>query len=130
MTRTSCRSPRTAISTSPARRSGPLRPASLSRMREDLRIRNLSPKTEECYLQHVERFAKHFGRSPADLGPAHIRQYQPHMIEQKHASWSWFNQAVCALRFLYGVTLGKGWAIEHIPHAKREKKLPVVLTLG
>ena len=100
-----------------------------TRMREDLRIRNLSPRTEECYIWHVERFAKHFGKSPADLEPEHVRQYQLYLIEQK-ASWSWFNQAVCALRFLYGVTLGKGWAIEHIPHAKREKKLPVVLSPG
>jgi len=41
--------------------------------------------------------------------------------------WRDFNQAVCALRFLYEVTLGKPWAIKHIPFGKRPKKLPVVL---
>ena len=100
------------------------------RMLEDLRIRNLSPRTLKCYVWHVEQFAKHFGKSPAVLGPEEIRQYQVHVVEKKKASWSWFNQAVCALRFLYGVTLGKDWTIEHIPHAKREKKLPAVLSVA
>jgi site-specific recombinase XerD len=98
------------------------------RMRQDLCIRNLSPRTQECYLWHVERFAKHFGRSPAVLGPEEVRQYQIHVVEEKRASWSWFNQAVCALRFFYGVTLGKDWALERIPHGKKEKKLPAVLS--
>jgi site-specific recombinase XerD len=98
------------------------------RMQQDMRIRNLSPRTQACYLGHVAQFAKHFGRSPADLDAEHVRQYQVHLVEVKRASWSLFNQAVCALRFLYGVTLGKDWTIEHIPHAKREKKLPSVLS--
>jgi integrase len=42
--------------------------------------------------------------------------------------WCDFNQAVCGLRFLYEVTLGKPWAIQHIPFGKRPKKLPVVLS--
>ncbi len=99
------------------------------RMLEDLRVRNLSPRTRQCYLWHVEQFAKHFGKSPALLGPEQVRQYQVHVVEKRKASWSWFNQAVCALRFLYGVTLGKDWAIKHIPYAKREKKLPAVLSV-
>ena len=100
-----------------------------SRMRDDLRIRNLSPRTQKCYLWHVERFAKHFNRSPEELGPEHIRRYQLHLIEEKKASWSWFNQAVCALRFLYGTTLHTNWAFEQIPHGKQDKKLPSVLSL-
>jgi len=100
------------------------------RMIEDLRIRNLSPRTEKCYVWHVEQFAKHFHTSPEFLGPEHIREYQVHVVEKRKASWSWFNQAVCALRFLYGVTLGRDWTIEHIPHAKREKKLPGVLSVS
>ena len=99
-----------------------------ARMREDLRIRNLSPRTERCYLWHVAEFARHFGRSPAELGPEDIRRYQLWLIEEKRVSWSSFNQAVAALRFLYGVTLRRDWAIERIPYGKREKKLPVILS--
>jgi len=100
------------------------------RMLEDLRIRNLSPRTLKCYVWHVEQFSRHFGKSPAVLGPEEIRQYQVYVVEKTRASWSWFNQAVCALRFLYGVTLRKDWTIDHIPHAKREKTLPAVLSVA
>lgn len=98
------------------------------RMITDLRIRNYSPRTIDCYIRCVAAFARHFGRSPADLGPEHIRTYQAHLIEHKHASWSAFVQAVCALRFLYGTTLGRPGLIEDIPFPRQPKKLPVVLS--
>jgi integrase/recombinase XerD len=97
------------------------------RMIQDMQIRNLSPRTVECYVSHVARFAKHFGRSPAGLGPEEVRQYQVYLVQKKKAGWSDFNQAVCALRFLYQTTLQRGWRVIHIPYAKRPKKLPVVL---
>jgi integrase/recombinase XerD len=94
----------------------------------DLRLRNLSPRTIECYVAHVAAFARHFGRSPEQLDQEHIRQYQLHLRDEKQASWSLFNQAVCALRFFYKVTLPSPWAVEHIPYGKRPKSLPVVLS--
>jgi len=97
------------------------------RMLEDLRIRNLSEATQEAYLRQVAAFARHFGRSPAELGPEHVRSWQIHLVE-RGLSWSTLNIAVCALRFLYGVTLGRDWAVQFIPYAKPEKKLPVVLS--
>lgn len=94
----------------------------------DLRLRNCSPRTIECYVAHVAAFARHFGCSPELLDQEHIREYQLHLRDVKHASWSLFNQAVCALRFFYKVTLPSPWAVEHIPYAKRPKSLPVVLS--
>jgi hypothetical protein len=75
------------------------------RMTQDMQIRNLSPRTIECYTYHVGCFAKHFGRSPDRLGPEEVRAYQVYLVQQKKASWASFNQAVCALRFLYRVTI-------------------------
>jgi len=97
------------------------------RMIEDLQIRNYSPSTIETYTRQVARFAKHHGRSPQKLGAEDIRSYQVHLLEQK-TSWSVFNQTVCALRFLYQVTLQRKWLIEHIPYGKKPKRLPVVLS--
>lgn len=99
------------------------------RMIEDLRIRNYSPRTETTYVHEVECFARHFGKSPAELGPEEIRAYQVHLVEEKHVSWSHFNQAVCALRFLYRVTLQRGDMVVQVPFAKAEKRLPVVLSV-
>ena len=94
---------------------------------DDLRLRNKSPRTIETYVLRVVQFAKHFGRSPEQLGPDELRAYQQHLLERK-VSWSMFNQSVCALRFLYNVTLGRPHLIVHLPFAKRPRLLPTVLS--
>jgi len=100
------------------------------RMLEDLRVRNYSPRTCECYIDRVAKFAQHFHKSPDLLGPEDVRTYQVYLVDEKKCSWTMLNQTVCALRFLYITTLGKDWAIRHIPYAKAEQKLPVVLSQG
>lgn len=98
------------------------------RMIEDMGVRNLSPRTQRLYVNGVAKFAQYFGKSPERLGPEDIRTYQVYLVYEKHLSWSTFNGAVCALRFLYNVTLGKDWAIRRIPFGKIERKLPIVLS--
>ena len=71
---------------------------------DDLRLRNRSPQTIAAYVLAVKKFSRFCGRSLERLGPDDIRRYQLHLIDTQ-ASWSQFNQAVCALRFLYNVTL-------------------------
>jgi integrase/recombinase XerD len=100
------------------------------RMTDDLRLRNRSLRTIKTYIACVAHFARHFGKSPELLGPEEIRQYQVYLVEQRRVSWSYFNQAVCALRFLYRHTLGRDWAVEHIPFPRQPRKLPVVLSQG
>lgn len=95
---------------------------------QDLRLRNYAPKTLQTYVECVSLFARYFRRSPEELGPEHIREYQRFLVEEKKCSWSRFNQTVCALRFLYRNTLGRDWAITHIPFPRKQKKLPVVLS--
>lgn len=97
------------------------------KMIEDLRIRNMSPRTQETYTFQVSLFARHFGRSPELLGLDEIRRYQLHLISRKVA-WSSFNVAVAAIRFLYKVTLQRAFDIEMIPYAKRPVLQPVVLS--
>jgi integrase/recombinase XerD len=99
------------------------------RMIEDMRIRNFSPVSIKLYIDAVAKFAKFFHKSPALLGPEEVRTYQLYLINQKKASWSAFNIAVSALRFIYTVTLKTDWAFEKIPYAKRPKKQPVILSL-
>jgi site-specific recombinase XerD len=98
------------------------------RLVDDLRLRNYSPRTVETYVRAIARFARHFGRSPEHLGAEDIRAYQLHLIDQEHASWSRFNQTVCALRFLYRVTLGQPGVVTMIPFGKRPRTLPTVLS--
>jgi len=94
-----------------------------------MRIRNFTPATQKAYIACVAHFARHFGESPDRLGPEQIRRYQVYLVEHKGISPSYLNTQVCALRFFYHVTLGRDWAIQRIPMAKRPKRLPVVLSV-
>ena len=96
------------------------------RFLDDLRLRNYSPRTLEAYVLRVAQFAQHFRRSPDQLGMEDVRAYQLHLLEQQ-ASWSRFNQTVCALRFFFGVTLGRADQVPLIPYGKRPRTLPSVL---
>src|SRR3954471_14866514 len=98
------------------------------RMIDDMKLRNLAPRTIQVYVERVATFAKHFGKSPDRLGPADVRTYLLFLVNEKHASWCYYNQALCALRFLYRVTLGNDWVLEGVPFPKKQKKLPVVLS--
>ena len=95
-------------------------------MHEDVHVRNYTPETRRVYINAVAAFARHYGKSPGLLGPEEVRSYQVHLVKEKKASWSSLNVAVCALRFFYGTTLGKDWAIQHIPYARKESPLPDV----
>jgi len=96
------------------------------RMIEDMTIRNLSPATQRSYLHAVSRFSQYFGRSPDRLGLEDVRAYQVHLAS-KGVAWGSLNQAVCALRFFYGVTLGRETIPERIVYARAPRKLPTVL---
>jgi site-specific recombinase XerD len=98
------------------------------RMLDDLRVRNYAAKTQTMYIQRVAEFAGHFGRSPDQLTTEDIRTYLVHLVGTKRVSWSAFNQTVCALRFLYKVTLGRGDLVPDIPFPRAVKKLPTVLS--
>ena len=97
------------------------------RMTEDMQVRHFSPRTQYAYLQQVSLFAGHFGQSPASLGPEQIRDYQLFLTNRKKMAPSSITVAISALRFLYQVTLKRGWGLgQSIPYPKQPRKLPVV----
>jgi len=93
------------------------------RMIEDMTVRNLSATTQQAYIYAVAKFSRHFDRSPARLGLDEVRAYQLHLVSTG-ISWSGLNQIVCALRFFYGVTLGRTQMPEHIPYARKPRFPP------
>src|ERR1700733_3182572 len=98
------------------------------RMLEDLRIRNCAPSTVECYIRSVAAFARHFHKSPDQLGPEEIRQYQLFLRDKKKVKLSTYIQAVAALRFFYRNTVNQKIDVDRIPLPRYEKKLPVILS--
>jgi integrase/recombinase XerD len=96
-------------------------------MIEDMTVRNLSPATQQSYLNAVSKFSRYFGRSPDYLGLEDVHAFQVHLVATG-ISWPALNQIVCALRFFYGVTLGQSTVPERIAYAREPRKLPVVLS--
>ena len=96
------------------------------RMIDDMTIRNLSPATQRSYIHGVAKFSRYFGRSPDRLDIEDVRAYQVYLVSQG-ISWPSLNQTVCALRFFYGVTLGRNEMPERIAYAREPRKLPVIL---
>src|SRR5208282_1137003 len=81
-------------------------------------------------LRHREDNMEILGvEEPEILGPADIRAYQIHLSQEKRLSASSILVAVAAIRFLYKVTLRRGWSVDEIiPTCRKPQKLPVVLS--
>lgn len=97
------------------------------RMIDDMALRNMSPLTQQAYVRAVKNFSLFFRRSPAKLTFEDVRTYQLHLVSRGLQAQT-INQIVCALRFLYAVTLGKPEAKTQIPLARRADILPAVLS--
>jgi site-specific recombinase XerD len=98
------------------------------RLAEDMKIRNLAPATIDAYTFHARRFGD-FIQKPLDRATVEdVRNFQLHLIEIRKLAYSSFNQAVCALRFLYTHTIRVPWPVTMVPFGKRPKHLPTVLS--
>jgi integrase/recombinase XerD len=98
------------------------------RMIEDMTLRNFTRQTIQSYVWCVARFARFHNSSPEHLGPEHIRAYLVHLVQERRASLSHYNQTRAALRFLYRVTLGRDDVPGGMPPVKQPRTLPVVLS--
>jgi site-specific recombinase XerD len=92
-----------------------------------MQLRNFSAKTIKCYVSMVRGFVRTFGKSPAEMGEEEVRRYL-HSLVERNVSWGTVRLAYSALKFLYADTLQQPWKVEKLPCAKREKRLPVVLS--
>jgi integrase/recombinase XerD len=79
-------------------------------MLEELERRNYASATIGCYIRTVEHFARHFHRSPDQLRPEHIRQYQAAMFREWKLAPNTVTQRLAALRF-YVQVLKRGWSL-------------------
>lgn len=98
------------------------------RMKMDMELKNLSPRTKKIYLCWMKQFTIHYGKSPDQLGDEEIRGYLYYLLKDKQASQASMNQAYSALKFFYERTLQREWNGTKIPRSKIPKKLPVVLS--
>jgi hypothetical protein len=108
----------------------PQPPRLLERIRQAVRTRHYSRRTEKAYVAWARRYILFHGkRHPAEMGAAEITQYRNSLAMQGHVSGSTQNQALSALLFLYRHVLAQDlpW-LDDIVRAKRTARLPVVLS--
>ena len=98
------------------------------RMMGELQLRNYSEHTIYSYIGAVERFARHFGKSPTELGADHVKQFLLFLKNEKKVVWQTVQANRAALRFLYVSVLKQKWFEEEIPPPIRRPILPTVLS--
>lgn len=104
----------------------------MGRMRERLRTRHYSSRTEAAYLDWVRRYIVfHDRRDPRRMGEREIAEFLSHLANKQRVSASTQNQARAALLFLYRHVLSADVGfIRGVDSAKRPKRLPTVLSVG
>ncbi len=98
------------------------------RMIEDMRIRGMSPKTQQAYIRAVRYFAEFIGRSPDTATPEELRAYQLHMTDSG-VSTGVFKARIVSLRFFFGMTCGREEMKRYMQFRRKAKKRPVVLSV-
>ena len=105
-------------------------PKLLDQVREKIRAKHYSSRTEESYVGWIRRFIIYHGkRHPAEMDGKEIEAFLSHLAVKENVSASTQNQAKSALLFLYKEVLEieLPW-LDHIIQAKTPQRLPVVLT--
>jgi len=97
-------------------------------VKKELKLRGYSQKTRKAYLHHIDRYLRYLGKDPRELNGNHIREYLLYLIQKEKVSRAYHNQAVSALKFLYGRVLRRIEVSGEIPRPRKERKLPSVLS--
>ena len=105
-------------------------PRLLSLVRDRIRRKHYSIRTEQAYLHWVKAFVRFHGmKHPADMGAPELESFLTYLSVERHVSSSTQNQALSGLLFLYREVLEieLPW-LDGIERSKRPKRMPVVLT--
>ncbi len=106
-------------------------PRLLDQVRDALRVRHYSLRTEASYLQWIKRFILFHGkRHPREMGEQEITAFLTHLAVAKNVAASTQNQALAAILFLYREVLRHelGW-LDNVVRAKRPVRVPEVLSV-
>ncbi|WP_411726282.1 integron integrase [Methyloglobulus sp.] len=105
-------------------------PKLLDQVRDRIRVKHYSIRTEAQYVQWIRRFILFLDkRHPAEIGAVEVDAFLTHLAVEGNVSASTQNQALSALLFLYKEVLAVDlpW-LGNVVRAKRPQRLPVVLT--
>jgi len=120
----------TADDTNPGVAAATAKPKLLQLVRDAIRRKHYSPRTEDSYVHWIKRFVYFHGkRHPAELGEPAVTAFPNHLARDRNVAASTQNQALSALLFLYREALARplDW-LDGLDRAKRPARTPTVLT--
>jgi integrase/recombinase XerD len=97
------------------------------RMLDDMRMRNLAPKTQSAYIRAVRSLAEFLGRSPDTASAEDLRLFQLHLVDGGTSAVS-LNATLTGLKFFFDVTLQRPDAMSKMQPVPTPRKLPVMLS--
>lgn len=103
---------------------------SFIRLKDQLELKGYSSETKHIYNAQIRRFVEYTNKDMDDLGIEDVREYIVHLINEKKTSHAYSNQAISAIKFLFKDVLGKTISSYDIPRAKKQRKLPSVLSVS
>jgi integrase/recombinase XerD len=94
----------------------------------DLTVRGRAQRTQRAYTRYVSELARYYQRSPELISYEEVTDWLYHLIKERQLSASSVNVAVNAVRFLYGITLGRDTeglttSVPHMKHAIRRAEI-------
>lgn len=92
-------------------------------------IKGYAEATKNTYIQRLKLFALHYNCCPSQLEQSNVMAYLKYLSVEKKASQSTLSASYSAIKILFVNVLGKDWNSVKLPRPKRQKKLPVVLSL-
>lgn len=106
------------------------KPKLLDRVREAVRVRHYSIRTERAYVDWIRRYILFHGkRHPATLEARHVGEFLSYLAQKRNVAAETQNQALCAIVFLYRkvleIALGE---ISNLVFAKKPRRLPEVFS--
>ncbi len=105
------------------------KPRLLEQVRNKIRFKHYSIRTEQAYLDWIRRFIFfHNKQHPADMAEAEVEAFLTHLAVERNVASSTQNQAFSALLFLYKEVLGIELVNLKATRSKTPERLPVVLT--
>jgi integron integrase len=107
-----------------------VKPKLLDQVRAAVRVRHLSYRTEQAYVDWIKRFILfHKKRHPNEMDETYISEFLTFLAVKRNVAASTQNQALSAILFLYRHVLKKevGW-VDNVERAKKPSRLPVVFT--
>ena len=101
----------------------------------DLTVRGRAQRTQRAYTRYVSELARYYQRSPELISYEEVTDWLYHLITERQLSASSVNVADNAVRFLYGITLGRNTegltrSVPHMKHAIRRAEIYARSELG